>query len=141
LPRAWPGVWRSPCPFGGLGPWASLKVLVVLENLWTIVTAIVTAIVTISSISIMCGKLLDGFPNRTLYGHQRDISRSLGTSALVVLSQLREQSPSEMVSLGQEGDVTWHHGWIQHGAPPVARGQDSSKLGIGWDGLADGVAY
>jgi hypothetical protein len=41
----------------------------------------------------------------------------------------------------QEGDVTWHHGWIQHGAPPVARGQDSPKLGIGWDGLADGVAY
>ena len=37
---------------------------------------------------------------------------------------------AEMVSLGQEGDVTWHHGWIQHGAPPVARGQDSSKLGI-----------
>lgn len=23
----------------------------------------------------------------------------------------------------EEGDVTWHHGWIQHGAPPVARGE------------------
>jgi len=37
----------------------------------------------------------------------------------------------------QEGDVTWHHGWIQHGAPPLMKGE--SRLAFTVSYFVDGA--
>eukprot|EP00913_Durusdinium_trenchii_P027106 g25437.t1 len=37
----------------------------------------------------------------------------------------------------QEGDVTWHHGWVQHGAPALTKGV--SRMAFTASYFADGA--